>query len=103
MGAEKVIVSKLMVPQTDKRIYATTRQTGLVCNGVIPDGRNVMYRGRKEAQEFKNMFGMDITGKVLSERLGGYFHQHTCYYGYRPFGTSVLVAAFDPVHFYTLH
>ena len=49
LGAEKVIVSKLMVPQTDKRIYAMTRQTGLVCNGVIPDGRNVMYRGRKEA------------------------------------------------------
>ena len=49
------------------------------------------------------MFGMDVTGKVLSERLGGYFHQHTCYYGYRPFGTSCLVSAYDPINKYTLH
>ena len=62
-----------------------------------------MYRGRKESAEYKNIFGIDITGKVLSERLGMYMHQHTCYYGYRPFGTSGLVGAYDPIHGYTLH
>ena len=62
-----------------------------------------MYRGRKESGEYKNIFGTDISGKVLSERLGMYMHQHTCYYGYRPLGTSALVGAYDPINKYTLH
>jgi len=48
LGTEKVVHSKLMVPQTDKRIYSMTRSAGIVVNGVIPDGRNIMYKGRKE-------------------------------------------------------
>ena len=62
-----------------------------------------MYRARKESTEYKNMFGADASGKVLSERVGGYMHQHTCYYGYRPLGTSILIAAYDPFSSYTLH
>jgi 20S proteasome subunit alpha 7 len=74
LGSEKVITSKLMIPQTDKRIYSISRHAGIVVNGVIPDGRNIMYRGRKELTAYQDMFGIEITGKVLAERLGGYMH-----------------------------
>ena len=43
LGTEKVVVNKLMLPQTDKRIYSMNRRAGIVVNGLIPDGRNIMY------------------------------------------------------------
>ena len=80
-----------------------SRHTGLVVNGVIPDGRNVVYRGRKEHGDYKDMFGIEIGGKVLAERIGAYFHYYTCGYGGRPLGTSCLQSAWDASKGYSLH
>ena len=102
LATEKVIVSKLMVAQTDKRIYSMSLHAGILVNGVIPDGRNIMYRGRSEYKSYLDMFGTEITGRVLAERLGGYMHQNTCYWGYRPYGTSCLISTFDPLNGYSL-
>ena len=103
LGTEKVVINKLLLPQTDKRIYSISRTSGIVVNGLIPDGRNIMYRGRKEHGSYKEMFGMEINGKVLAERLGGYMHEKTCYYSNRPFGTSCLLSGWDEMNGYSLY
>lgn len=102
LATEKVLPSKLLVPQTDKRIYSISRHAGILVNGVIPDGRNIMYKGRKEYKSYQDQFGTEISGKVLAERLGGYMHYYTCYYSFRPFGTSVAISTWDKVHGYAL-
>lgn len=103
LGTEKVLPSKLLVPQTDKRVYSISRYSGIVVNGVIPDGRNIMYKGRKEYKSYYDQYGTEISGKVLAERLGQYMHFNTCYYSKRPYGTSCAVASYDKIHGYTLH
>ena len=103
MGTEKVLTSKLLIPQTDKRIYSINKHTGILVNGVIPDGRNIMYKGRKETQSYLSQFGAEITGKVLAERLAQYMHFNTWYYGKRPYGTSCILSNYDKVSGYTLH
>lgn len=103
LATEKVLPHKLLVPQTDKRIYSISRHAGIVVNGMIPDGRNIMYKGRKELKSYSDQFGTEISGKVLADRLGQYMHFNTCYYSKRPYGTSCALATYDKLHGYQLH
>ena len=38
-------------------------------NGLIPDGKSLVFRAREEATQYEKMFGIKIPGKVLAERL----------------------------------
>jgi len=49
MGTEKIVVNKMLVPGTDKRLYSVNINTGGVINGLVPDGRSVITRAREEA------------------------------------------------------
>lgn len=42
----------------------------MIVGGRIPDGRNVVHRARKEAQEYEKNFAMPISGRILAERTG---------------------------------
>jgi 20S proteasome subunit alpha 7 len=50
LGTEKIVHSKMMVSGTDKRTYSVTKQRGSVFNGIVPDGRCVMFRARDECE-----------------------------------------------------
>jgi 20S proteasome subunit alpha 7 len=50
LGTEKIVVSKMMVSGTDKRVFSVSTKAGCVVNGLIPDGKSLMYRAREEAQ-----------------------------------------------------
>lgn len=62
LGTEKIVVNKMMLSGTDKRIASVTKQIGSVYNGLTPDGRALMYRGREEAAQYQQMFGVKIPG-----------------------------------------
>ena len=42
LGTEKIVLQKMMVSGTDKRLYSVTKSIGSVVNGIIPDGRAMM-------------------------------------------------------------
>jgi 20S proteasome subunit alpha 7 len=42
LGTEKIVLNKMMVSGTDKRVFSVTKQIGSVVNGIIPDGRAMM-------------------------------------------------------------
>ena len=50
LGTEKIVLNKMMVSGTDKRVFSITKQIGSVVNGIIPDGRAIMYRAREECE-----------------------------------------------------
>ena len=50
IGTEKLVLNKMMVPGTDKRLYSIDLNTGGVINGITPDGRAVIQRAREEVQ-----------------------------------------------------
>jgi 20S proteasome subunit alpha 7 len=95
LGTEKIVVSKMMVSGTDKRVFSISTKAGCVVNGLIPDGKSLMYRAREEAQQYEKMFGIKIPGTVLAERLGMKVQMNTVYASQRPYGTSMAVALHD--------
>lgn len=69
MGTEKIVVNKMMLAGTDKRLYSINLHTGGVINGVVPDGRSVIQRAREEANQYESMFGIRCPGSVLADRV----------------------------------
>ena len=65
MGTEKVVLSKLAVEGNDQRVYTVDPKTGVMINGLIPDGRNVVQRAREEAAGYLDFTGVPISGNVI--------------------------------------
>jgi 20S proteasome subunit alpha 7 len=42
LGTEKLILNKMLLAGTDRRVYSINLHTGGVINGVIPDGRSII-------------------------------------------------------------
>lgn len=93
----------MMIGGTDKRLYSVNIHTGSVVNGLIPDGRSVVQRGREESAQYEKMFGIRIPGAVLADRLAMKFQMSTIYSSYRPFGTSVIMSNHDIMKGYQLY
>lgn len=49
LGTEKLVLNKMMLAGTDKRLYSINIHTGGVINGIVPDGRAVINRAREES------------------------------------------------------
>lgn len=95
LGTEKIVINKMMVSGTDKRAYSITKDVGCVFNGIVPDGRGLMYRGREEAKQYMDNFGIKIPSRVLADRIACYNQMHTMYSVYRPVGSTMIMACHD--------
>lgn len=62
---------------------------------MVPDGRALMYRGREEAKQYHDNFGIKIPGKLIAERLANVAQMNTVYSYQRPYGTSMIMATHD--------
>ena len=95
MGTEKIVINKMMVSGTDKRIFNISKSAGCVVNGIVPDGKYLMFRAREEAKQYEDNFGIKVPGKILAERVANTVQMNTIYSHKRPFGTSVIMAVGD--------
>jgi len=50
LGTEKIVLNKMMVSGTDKRVYSCSIDSGSVINGIVPDGRAMVFRAREETE-----------------------------------------------------
>ena len=69
MGTEKIVINKMQIAGTDKRLYSINLNCGGVINGLTPDGRSVVQRAREESVQYNTMFGIKIPGNVLADRM----------------------------------
>ena len=92
LGVEKMLISKMLVAGTNRRIHTVEPHIGLSIAGLVPDGRVLVNRAREEARGFKQNFGIKVSGDVLTERLAGYMHTFSLYEWLRPFGCGVMLA-----------
>lgn len=95
MGTEKIVVNKMMVPGTDKRLYSISLNCGGIVNGLVPDGRAVVQKAREECQQYKDQFHVKIPGNTLADRVALKFQMSTIYASYRPIGTSMIFGIHD--------
>lgn len=64
-------------------------------NGLTPDGRALVQRGREESTQYEKMFGIKIPNSALAERLAMKVQMNTIYSSFRPFGSSLIIASHD--------
>ncbi|KAH9939886.1 20S proteasome subunit [Amylocystis lapponica] len=95
LAVEKVIHSKLLVPETNRRIQTIDRHVGLATAGFLADGRHLANRARDEAVDFKETYRSPASLKYLVDRIGLYVQAYTLYSSVRPFGCSTIIGAVD--------
>lgn len=95
LAVEKLIVSKLLVEGSNRRIYNVDRHAGAATAGLAPDGRMVVNRVCDEAANYKRFYGEAIPGHVLSDRVASYVHMFNLYWAFRPYGATLLLATYD--------
>eukprot|EP01098_Paradermamoeba_levis_P004212 TRINITY_DN181_c0_g1_i2.p1 TRINITY_DN181_c0_g1~~TRINITY_DN181_c0_g1_i2.p1 ORF type:complete len:251 (+),score=56.89 TRINITY_DN181_c0_g1_i2:52-804(+) len=94
-GVEKLVVSKMLVEGSSKRIHSIAPHVGLASAGLMSDSRQIVNRARQEARNYKDFYADPVSVKTLSERIGSFVQVYTLYSHMRPFGTSVLVGGID--------
>ena len=72
-------------------------------NGIVPDGKSVMYRAREEATQYEKMFGIKIPAATLANRLALNSQMKTMYANYRPIGSAMIIASHDQVKGFGLY
>ena len=95
VGVEKLILSKMLVPGSGRRVQAIADHLGAVTSGWAPDARQLIGRAREEAASYLSNYGEPIPPRLLAERMGAYMHLYTVYWSSRPFGASILIAGYD--------
>jgi 20S proteasome subunit alpha 7 len=95
LAVEKLVTSKLLKPNANKRIATVDRHLGVVYSGMIPDGRHFIERARDEARAWRDTFKTPIATADLASRMGGYMQAYTLYQSVRPFGITAIIGGFD--------
>ena len=95
LAGEKIRQSKTMIPGSNQILYSVTPNIGILVGGHIPDGRNLVVRAKSEASSYQKNYGLEISGKILSERIASYVSLHTLYWHMRPFGSVALISSYD--------
>ena len=95
MGVEKLLLSRMLIPGTNRRIHTVDRHLGMAVAGLSADGRQLVNRAREEAQSYKGNYGDIVPPQILADRMSQFIHYYTLYGSVRPFGASVLLAGFD--------
>mmetsp|Transcript_12361 Transcript_12361/g.21119 ORF Transcript_12361/g.21119 Transcript_12361/m.21119 type:complete len:258 (-) Transcript_12361:129-902(-) len=95
IAVEKVVTSKMLVKGSQRRCHIVDKHAGLAVAGMNPDGRVIVDRARSEAEQYRNIYGMDIPGHVLAERLASFVHMYSLYWFVRPFGCAVMMGVYE--------
>lgn len=92
-GIEKQVVSKMLVPNSNRQSFAVDRHAGIAIAGLAADGRAVVSRASSEAQQYKQFYGHAVPGRVLADRIASFVHVFNLYWYVRPMGVAALVAS----------
>ncbi|GFX94883.1 proteasome subunit alpha type-3 [Trichonephila clavipes] len=95
LAAEKLSPSKLYESDAYKRIFTVAPHIGIVITGFTPDGRHLVETAKTEAVNYKNSYNHDIPLQHLKNRVAMYMHAYTCFGALRPFGVSLMLAAYN--------
>lgn len=93
---EKPLPFKMLLPNSNRRIHTVDTHSGVAITGLVSDGRQIVNRAREEAANYSETYGTKIPPSLLSDRLSSYIHYFTLHGSLRPFGTTALVASYDP-------
>ena len=95
---ENIILSRMMLPTSNRFIYNVDKHLGLAIAGNTADGRQLANRAREEADNYRNQYGSDMPPYILADRISQFMHFYTLHGAVRPFGSSAVIIGY--VFFY---
>jgi 20S proteasome subunit alpha 7 len=95
LAAEKIKSSRTIISNSNPMIFNITKTIGIAICGYIPDGRTIVSKAIKEAKSYRDFYGIEISGKILSDRIAMTIQTHTIHWYKRPFGAVVMIASYD--------
>ncbi|KAE9410295.1 20S proteasome subunit [Gymnopus androsaceus JB14] len=95
LAVEKLVHSKLLIPDANRRIQTLDRHIGLATAGLLADGRQLANRARDESSNFRDSFRSPAPVKYVADRLGSFVQVYTLYSSVRPFGISTIIGGVD--------
>jgi len=104
LAVEKKAVRKLQEERTVRKVCLLDDHVVLAFAGLNADARILINRARVECQSHKLTVEDPVTLEYITRFIAGLKQRYTQSNGRRPFGTSCLIAGFDPdgtPHLYT--
>ncbi|KAI0832563.1 20S proteasome subunit [Trametes gibbosa] len=95
LAVEKLVHSKLLIPEANRRIYTVDKHIGIASAGYLADGRHLANRARDEASSYRENYRAAPTLQYVVDRVGLYVQAYTLYSSVRPFGCSTILGAVD--------
>ncbi|KAI0092599.1 20S proteasome subunit [Irpex rosettiformis] len=95
LAVEKIVHSKLLVPDANRRIQSVDRHIGLATAGFLADGRHLANRARDDSSNYRDTYRQPPPLKEVISRLSMYVQAYTLYSSVRPFGVSTIVGGVD--------
>ncbi|KRX64677.1 Proteasome subunit alpha type-2, partial [Trichinella nativa] len=95
LASENKMKSILYEEHCIHKIEEIAPHIGMVYSGMGPDFRVLVKKARKEAQEYRLLYGEPIPTIQLVQRVAVLMQQYTQSGGVRPYGISLLIAGYD--------
>lgn len=95
--AHKSTYSKLIVPDSLKKIFEIDTHVAFTASGLIADARKLVDTGRTEAQRHKLLYHESAPVESIARGICDLMQIYTQYGGIRPFGVSLLIGGYDNI------
>lgn len=93
--AHKSTYSKLIVPDSLKKVFDIDSHIAFTASGLIADARKLVDTGRMEAQKHRLIYNEPAPVESIAREICDLMQIYTQYGGIRPFGVSLLIAGYD--------
>ncbi len=93
--AFKSIHSKLIVPESLKKIFEIDDHIAVTASGLIADARRLVETARVDAQRHKITYNENAGVETIARSVCDLMQVYTQYGGIRPFGVSLLIGGVD--------
>jgi proteasome alpha subunit len=93
--AYKNAPSKLLVPESMKKIFEIDKHIAATASGLIADARRLVDLARLESQKHRLAYAEPASVETIAKELCDLMQVYTQYGGIRPFGVSLLVGGVD--------
>jgi len=93
--AHKTKTSRLLVPESLKKIFVIDDHVAIVASGLIADARRLIDMARIEAQRYRYIYNEPADVEYITRNITDTMQLYTQYGGARPFGASLIFAGVD--------
>ena len=93
--AYKNIQSKLLMPESLKKIFIIDEHVAATASGLVADARRLIDIARTEVQHYKVLYDEAPYVESVTRNVCDMMQMYTQFGGARPFGVSLLVAGVD--------